>query len=243
MKSKTLLFCYFFFLIAEIVAEVLFFQTNNVNLVYVTKPLLMPILIVWAFLFAKENTLTLSNYIIFALMFSLFGDVTLMLLPINSNFFIAGLACFLVTHLIYIALFIKIPTKNKSILLKRPYLIFPFIAYISLLIWCLYQQNNHEFIKMQIPVLVYGFVILCMLFTAVSCYGKTSTLNYRLIVSGALLFVISDTTIALSKFTSLFENNQEMSRLIIMSLYGCAQFLIVKGYICSNKKGTIAIHQ
>ena len=96
---------------------------------------------------------------------------------------------------------------------------------------------------MQIPVLIYAAVILSMLLTAVSCYGKIPTHSFRLIVSGALLFVISDTTIALSKFTSLFESNQHIARLIIMSLYGCAQFLIVKGYICMNKKSTIATHQ
>lgn len=231
MKSKTLLFFYFIILIVEIVAEVLFLKNGNANLVYFTKPLLMPTLIVWAFLFAKENNSILNKTLVIALVFSLSGDISLMLLSINPDIFIVGLASFLITHIIYTVLFIKIPSHKKSLLKAKPYLILPFIIYSGLLVWYLYQQNHAEFIQMQIPVLVYATVILVMLLAAISCFGKISNRSYTYLTIGAFLFVLSDTTIALSKFTPLFQNHQHIARIIIMSLYGTAQFLIIKGYL------------
>jgi uncharacterized membrane protein YhhN len=52
---------------------------------------------------------------------------------------------------------------------------------------------------------------------------------------GALLFVISDSTLAINKFYKPFE----MAGVIIMLTYGAAQFFIVKGaadYMASSKK-------
>lgn len=231
MKSKNILFYYFILLIVEIIAEVLFYYTNNNNLILSIKPLLMPTLIVWAFLFAKENKLSFNRTIIIALIFSLFGDVALMLLFIDPDIFILGLVSFLIAHVIYIVTFIKIPAKQPSILMIKSYLALPVVACGGLLIWYLYQHNHPEFLKMQIPVIIYATVILSMLLAAISCYGKVSKNSFILLTTGALLFVVSDTTIALSKFTHLFEDNQHIARIIIMSLYGTAQFLIIKGYI------------
>ena len=239
MKSKILLFYYFILLTVEISAELLAYYSDNYNLVYFTKPLLMPTLIAWAFLFAKENNITFNKIIILAVIFSLFGDIALMLLSISPDIFIIGLVCFLVAHIIYIVLFIKIASKQKSLLISKPYFIIPFIIYAGLLLGFLYQQNHPEFIKMQIPVIIYAAVILTMLLAAVSSYGNILRNNFMLLTVGAFLFVLSDTTIALSKFSPLFEHHQHIARIIIMSLYGTAQFLIIKGYVSINKNSTI----
>jgi uncharacterized membrane protein YhhN len=233
------MFYYFILLSIEIYAEALFFQTSSSFLIYITKPLLMPTLIVWAFLFAKEQSITFNKIIFIALIFSLFGDISLMLLNIFPDVFIIGLICFLIAHLIYIFLLSKLQPLYYSILLAKPYLIFPFVLYGILLITYLFWQNHPQFIKMQIAVIVYAVVILTMLVMALSCYGKGSKNSFLMLFSGAMFFVISDTTIALSKFSHLFTDNQNMARIIIMLLYGVAQFLIVKGYISMSKNSTI----
>ena len=240
MKSKTLLFFYFILLFVEMAAEVFFLKSGNANLIYLTKPLLMPTLIVWAFLFAKENNLILNNALIIALVFSLFGDISLMLLAINPDIFIVGLASFLITHIIYTLLFIKIPSQKKSILITKPYLILPFVIYSSVLIRYLYHHQDSEFMQMQLPVMVYAAVILAMLLAAISCFGKIFHRSYKYLTTGALLFVLSDTTIALSKFSPLFDGHQHIARIIIMSLYGTAQFLIVFGYINRHSKDSMS---
>ena len=157
-----------------------------------------------------------------------------MLLAINPDVFIIGLACFLVAHIMYIVLFIKIPTRQKSILRHKPYLLLPFILYGTILILFLYQQNHPDFIKLQAAIIIYAAVILAMLMAAVSRYGNISLQSYKSLTVGALLFILSDSTIALSKFSHLFEQKEYLARIIIMALYGTAQFLIVKGYISSK---------
>lgn len=239
MKSKTILFLYFILLSLEIYAEILFFQTNHSFLVYITKPLLMPMLIAWAFLFAKEHNITFNKIIFIALIFSMFGDTALMLLTIFQGAFIVGLICFLIAHIIYIILLSKLHPLYYSAILAKPYLIFPFVLYGVLLISFLYWQNHPDFLKMQIAVIVYAVVILTMLLMAFSCYSKGSQNDFLILFSGAVLFVLSDTTIALSKFSYLYTDKQLIARVIIMLLYGIAQFLIVKGYIKLHKNSTI----
>ena len=57
----------------------------------------------------------------------------------------------------------------------------------------------------------------------------------RLMVAGALLFVLSDSILAIHKFYMPFA----LAGTMIMLTYGCAQYLIVQGavkYILSGKK-------
>jgi uncharacterized membrane protein YhhN len=190
----------------------------------------MPALILWVFSYSKQNKTSLPNLIIIALLFSLIGDVALMFLPFIPKIFILGLAAFLLTHVIYIYLFIQLISK-PTVLRKKPYLVFPFVIYGLLLIGFLVLQNNPQFSLMKVPVIIYACVILFMLLTAINLYRQLPTSIYYLLVIGAGLFVVSDSTIALSKFTLLFEHNNAIARTIIMVFYGVAQYLIVKGYL------------
>ena len=157
-----------------------------------------------------------------------------MLMPFKPTLFIFGLGSFLIAHVFYITLFLKSPKSQvpptTTIHVK---ILLACLIYGTVLIGFLYQQQNSAFLLMQIPVIVYACVILLMLMAAFNFYKKYSKSGIWIIV-GALLFVLSDSTIALSKFSHLFENNQSSARVIIMSLYGIAQFMIVKGYLLST---------
>lgn len=238
MIRKYLLAYYFLLLIVEILAEVLLHFGDNAYLVYATKPLLMPTLMVWAFLFASELNIQLNKVLLLALLFSMFGDISLMFLSYNPNIFIVGLVNFLIAHVIYIFLFIKIKPDPKSFITIRPYLFLPIVIAGIFLVGYLYQQNHLEFIKLQVPVIIYACVIISMLLAAISNVTKISHKSFKFLATGAFLFVLSDTIIALHKFSPLFEGYQFIARIINMSLYGTAQFFIVKGYLLSQSRNT-----
>jgi uncharacterized membrane protein YhhN len=156
------------------------------------------------------------------LLFSWAGDVVLEFSKNNGNIFIIGLACFLLAHIMYFTVFVITPGKN-SILSSRFYLLVPVIIYGIVLVSFLYD----DLADMRLPVIAYAIVILIMLAGAVNRIEKVKTESYYLVLTGAILFVISDSVIAVNKFSHQFES----SGVLIMSTYVIAQYLIVTGYI------------
>src|SRR5204862_2544366 len=76
--------------------------TSNGILRYISKPLLMPLLLVFFILQTKFFASSLKKWVVLALLFSWGGDVLLMFESMNGNFFILGLVAFLIAHIFYI---------------------------------------------------------------------------------------------------------------------------------------------
>ncbi|MGD0341839.1 MAG: lysoplasmalogenase, partial [Bacteroidales bacterium] len=74
--------------------------------------------------------------------------------------------------------------------------------------------------------------ILTMLVAAINRYGNVRKPSYILVLCGAILFVLSDSLIALNKFGFPFI----FSSIAVMSTYIAAQYLIVAG-ILKQKDG------
>ena len=164
---------------------------------------------------------------ILALVFSWMGDILLMFESLNSNYFIFGLIAFLIAHVFYIVLFdqVRIREKFKQSLLP----LLPIAIYYILLI-SLLQPNLGE---MQKPVSIYGLVISIMLSFAADLWRLKDKTASFLIIFGALLFIISDSLLAINKFYRQFE----YAGIAIMLTYGIAQLLITLGaarYISSS---------
>jgi len=85
--------------------------------------------------------------------------------------------------------------------------------------------------NMLLPVIIYMLIILSMAATAWLRKGMVSNISYALVFIGALLFIISDSTLALNKFYQAIPQ----SHLIIMSTYALAQYFIVFGVLRQNK--------
>ncbi len=179
----------------------------------VIKGLIIPLLIIIYLLNAHQN---LRITILSALLFSWAGDVILCFT------FIPGLACFLLAHVMYAIAFFKTSGKSEFIT-KRIYLLFRAILYGTGLLCLLY--NNLD--GMRLPVITYTIVILTMLVAAINRYMKVSRLSFILVLAGAILFVISDSLIALNKFGFPFA----FSGVAIMTTYIVAQYLIVAGVL------------
>lgn len=189
---------------------------------FIAKALIIPVLMILFLLNLNPLITRLHNFMFAGLFFSWAGDVILEFSQSNGNMFIFGLACFLLAHIMYLTVFIITP-GNNWILSNRFYLVIPVIFYGIGLVFYLYDDLNN----MRLPVIIYAIVILAMLTGAINRKEKVKKVSYYLVLAGAILFVISDSAIAVDKFSYHFES----SPIVIMSTYIIAQYLIVVGYI------------
>jgi len=188
----------------------------DVHMLYLTaKPLLMITLLLY-FNSASRGYPSWRFYVMAALAFSWGGDVFLML----DNMFTIGLASFLVAHIFYITAYQKTGAASGNL---KSLDIIKFVLFGVVLIWVLYPGLG----GMLIPVLAYALVLLSMGIWAHKRRGATTAVSFTLVSAGAMLFVISDGLIAINKFA--FEIPAE--RMLVMSTYITAQYLIVQGLL------------
>ena len=207
-----------FFLIV-LLADLVVMYTNHEVFRYITKPLLMPLLIVFFITGTRFVTSSLKKWVILALGFSWLGDVLLMFESANTNFFIFGLVAFLLAHIFYIVLFDQVRVKEKfrqSLLPLLP------IAVYYILLMTLLQSHLGE---MRKPVSIYGLVISIMLSFAIDLWRLKDRRTSFLIIFGALLFILSDSLLAINKFYQQFDH----AGIAVMATYGIAQLLITLG--------------
>jgi uncharacterized membrane protein YhhN len=188
----------------------------KLQILYLTaKPLLMVTLLLY-FVSATKQYPGWRNYAIAALVFSWAGDVFL----ISSDWFIAGLVSFLIAHIFYIIAYQKTGAASGVL---RPLDIAIFVLYGGVLVWIIYPGLG----ELLAPVLIYAAVLLAMGIWAHKRRGATCARSFKLVAAGAILFALSDGLIAVNKFA--FDIPAE--RILIMSIYMTAQYLIVQGLI------------
>jgi len=193
------------------------------------KALIIPVLMIFYHIKVRDRYYLLHYLVLCGLFFSWLGDVFLHFsgnkagLPVDKElFFLFGLSAFLLTQLIYIVAF-SLPKGPNPVFNRRIYLLVAVLAYGCLLIWFLYRRLG----DMRIPVIVYTAVILSMLLAALNRHGKINGVSFMLVSIGALLFVVSDSMLAINKFHQKFD----FARILIMSTYITAQYLIALGCI------------
>jgi uncharacterized membrane protein YhhN len=186
----------------------------NEKIAFLSKPFLITTLVIVYLVAVKKP----NFWYVSALFFSFWGDV---LLLFKNQFFVYGLASFLLAHIMYIkitASFIKKVSLQKVVLACLPFAVFLF-SFLYLII-----DNLGE---MKIPVIFYGVVI--------SSFGALSFLNYMQekntanswLFLGTIIFIISDSLIALNKF----HEPKEFYAISIMLTYIVAQYLICRAII------------
>ena len=164
------------------------------------------------------------NWLILALLFSLAGDILLML---PKNLFLPGLLTFLLAHIAYIfALSIVLPPLNLASL---------FVALmVGMTSVQIYRRvaaglESSGETRMKIPVLLYTSAISVMVILALLTLVSNEWENYRalLLSAGALLFFISDTWIAWDRFVEPLKYRH----LRVMSSYHLAQVCLCLGFL------------
>ncbi len=149
--------------------------------------------------------------VIIGLLFSLMGDIFLMLF--DDRFFILGLASFLVAHLFYIGAY-----RSRDGFGFTWWLALVYLAYGTALLYLLWPHIG----ALRIPVIAYASVLLVMGWQAAEMWIRWSDLSALAAMIGAVLFLFSDSTLALNKFRAIIPQ----SSIIVMSTYWAAQLLI-----------------
>jgi len=203
------------------VVHVFLLNTDMVLYQQITKALLMPVLMAFAWMHVGFKN---SRRLLLALLFCWTGDVLLLFTYKNELYFLLGLAAFLIGHLAYISTFLQC-TAGKSKAAMWWYL--PILTYVLLLLSLLWNNLG----DMLLPVAIYAVVIGSMTAVALRRYGATNTSSFMAVMVGAMLFVLSDTLIAWNKFQGAISN----ASLWIMLTYIMAQYLLVQGILWHKK--------
>lgn len=220
---KITAYFYLFISLIVIVAELIHHHT----LLFCTKPLLMPVLILFYILSVSKPLTKMDRLMVAALFFSWIGDVVLMLPGGNKNYFLIGLISFLITHILYVFAFTQVRDRSLPAILKQKiWLLIPLLAYLIGLISLVFPALDTD---MRIPVAIYTSVIGTMVVFALNRFRRVSDRSFALVFGGAILFMISDSCIAVNKF--LCHGTMPLAGVWIMGLYMAGQYLIVLGML------------
>jgi uncharacterized membrane protein YhhN len=226
-KIKPLTFLLLGIFAVSLAADCYFILQGQPSYRIVSKSILMPVLLGALLSGTYPTTHRIGLfYLIGALVFSFIGDLFL-LREGGEILFIFGLSSFLITHLFYILFFFRIHPvrkKNRLFYLYAGILIGGYLVYLLSRIWMEVAGKG-----MEIPVLVYALTIGMMLLAAAQTVTghRFKILALLHFIPGALLFVISDSLLAIDKFAGPLTN----AGIIIMLTYGAAQFLLITGGI------------
>lgn len=191
---------------------------------WLTKPVPMLALIAWLVTERRKKQTRHGLLVLIALSLSLVGD--LLLLNSGKSFFLTGLGCFLVAHLFYVVSFWLQRGPGDALVANLPRLAAVF-GILALAGWMLFDVMGHDRLKELFgPVAAYVGVIAAMAISALHRLHGVPRLSFRMVMVGALLFMLSDCLLATSLFVSPFA----LSGLWIMLSYYAAQALITTGY-------------
>lgn len=217
MKSKILLL---FFIVSLVELLAIGFEIEKLQ--WVVKPLLMVLLGVYYYSVVGKSAM--AKMVIGAILFSLVGDVCLLFQSNNELFFIFGLGAFLITHVCYVLTYRQHVKKVAGVGLhgiQKFRFSLPIILAGTGLITILYTHLG----ALKFPVIVYAIVLMVMVLQALFRFGYTTLKSFWFVFAGALLFMLSDSLIAINKFLAPFA----WAGLAIMVTYILAQYLIIQG--------------
>lgn len=202
----------------------IYFQWDQVRLV--SKPLIvLPLL---AYVLQQVRTYAGgAGPLKAALVFSLIGDVALLFENRDPLFFMAGLGSFLVAHILYIVAFSGIRKSAQQHIGPRWGWIVAVGSYLAILLYVLLPYLG----ELKIPVIIYAFVLCGMLLAVVHAFIRPYSRPGVICLAGALLFVLSDSLLAINKFYYGFT----LAGIAIMFTYAFAQYLLVRGAVKAFK--------
>jgi len=190
---------------------------------YVAKPATMIFLILWTF----QVTAWQGHMLWFglALVFSLIGDVALML---NPRYFMAGVGAFFLAHAAYLIGFNQTPIPfTLGVILSAGLVIIAAIRVFQLIKPGVIKIPRGK--RFLAAVTAYGATLSLMLFSALITLFKAdwSLLAGVLAAIGGTLFFTSDTILAYDRFVRKLKHGQSYVHLT----YHLAQGCIVSGAI------------
>lgn len=193
--------------------------TQNRKLMRLTKPFLVPLLLIMYF--TTWNNPAFSWIVVFGLFFGFIGDLFLMYEK-NQLLLTFGIAGFGLGHILYsieIARHISSPSVLLSAIILLVYAIIGFAAYHSL--------SKYIEKAMKIPVVFYVIVIMSMSIFAATLLSTGYSLPRLITFIGSLCFIFSDLILGFQ----LFKGPTRYSYFIVMLFYISAQAMLTYGFM------------
>jgi uncharacterized membrane protein YhhN len=185
-----------------------------------SKLLLIPFLIIYFLSACKRK---INPLVLFGLIFSFIGD--LFLTRSGELFFLLGMFAFMGTHIGNSLFFLQLQKKSKG---KREGMVLAgvLLVIVSSVIFFVLQPYLGGF---QWPILFYMLVIsiMAVLATGTARDAVIMDIAANCIIPGAILFVLSDSILAINKFLL----HEPMADIPVMLTYGAAQYFLVKGFV------------
>jgi len=221
-KHKLIFYAFILIVIVQLLSTVL----NWPFMHQLSKPLILPMLMLY---YIREKNLQgnpKSQLLLIALFFSFLGDSLLMYTGKSETYFMAGLFAFLLSHIAYIFVYRQhklLELSNELAGMQRLRFAFPIILAGTGLVVVLYPHLG----DMLFPVAIYALVIIIMTLNALFRFGRTNSNSFWLVLAGAMLFMLSDSLLAINKFMQPFPG----AGFMVMLTYISAQYLIVEGLV------------
>ncbi len=219
MIEYIFLILFFAVAIVEVFGE--FKDTDKI--IYITKPLLMPLLILFYVFGTPINKI---DWLIVVALIGAFGGDTFLMLKNKDKWFIFGMGAFLINQIFYaIAFFLSI-TDIMAFNLWGLFLLGPAIFILFFTVPKFIKKTE----AFKIPVIVYMAAILIMHIAAVLRLAEFQGLPFILVYLGSICYLFSDSFLALNKW----ERETREKRVIVMITYYMAQLCITIGVLLTS---------
>ena len=188
---------------------------NKLRLTYLFKPLTLLLMLLVVACYAPNAPANYLSWIFLGLLFSMLGDIFLML---ENEKFILGLSSFFLAHVFYIVAFASFIDLQNI----HWWLVF-ILSVATTGIWFYLKESTG---RLLIPVSLYMGIIVMMSLTAGHWFLQSSgDLRFpaTLAFIGALIFMCSDTSLSINRFKKKYPWGQ----FVTLSTYYLAQVLFV----------------
>ncbi|KQZ07414.1 hypothetical protein ASD23_16205 [Agromyces sp. Root1464] len=177
-----------------------------------TKTLLMPLLALAVVLLARPLRAP-APLLLAGIAFSWGGDV-LLSFP-GDGWFVAGLSSFLLAHVVYIVLFLRMPRARR----RPPVWSYVYWAWMIVMLGLLLPHAG----ALAAPIVLYA--------AAIGTMAMCASMHGRWVVLGGAFFIVSDSVLALGRFLPGYEFAAH--DFVVMSTYLAAQGLIAWGVVAA----------
>ena len=169
---------------------------------------------------------TRPKVLLTALLFSLAGDVLLS----QKGLFLVGLGSFLIAQICYAALFFQQMTWQT----KRIPLLLGLLVYLTVVASIVVPHTG----DLAVAIVAY----MCAISTMVALAYLRQAEHWKWVAVGASFFILSDSLIAINKFTDALAGYEALTGAMIMATYYAAQGLIVMGYLFQNRESESMVY-
>jgi uncharacterized membrane protein YhhN len=225
--NKQVVYLLHLLLLIIVAVELLGRISGNIRLEYPVKPLIMIWMATYFLIHRRKQELT--RPVLLAFFFSWLGDMFLMFSDRNELFFFAGVGGFFLAQLSYIVIFTRYSeTGGRGYLQKNLIIGFLFLGYVAGIFYLLYPGLEG---LMKPVLLIYALSLIGMSMMALNRKDRVNRRSFLVVFIGSLLFVLSDSMIALDKFY----RDIPLAGFWIMLTYLSAQYLIMRGLLLEKE--------